>query len=101
MALTARRLDGDNPEICVLRGMTPRRGWAGQTCTLYPAESSSSDSRSVADAFSKAMAEGGTVQVSGSEGTRSIVADVRIEGVDPDGAFVSGVFLTDTVFSGE
>jgi hypothetical protein len=99
MALKARRTGGDNTEISELRGMTPRRGWAGQTCTLYLAEGA--DVAAAVAGFNKAMADTATVEVSGTEGARSIVAQIRIAGVDPAGAFVSGVFLTDTVFSGE
>jgi hypothetical protein len=99
MALKARRTGSDTTEICELRGMTPRRGWAGQTCTLYLAEGV--DLAAAVGGFNKAMAETSTVEVSGSEGARSIVAQIRIAGVDPGGAFVSGVFVTDTVFSGE
>jgi hypothetical protein len=101
MALAVRRRAGDNQDICVLRGMTPRRGWAGQTCTLYPAEDNPSNVKSMVDGLGKAMAETSSVEVYGSEGARSIVAEVRIVGVDPAGAFASGVFVTDTVFSGE
>jgi hypothetical protein len=53
------------------------------------------------EGLGKAMAESASVEVYGSEGARSIVAEVRIVGVDPAGAFASGVFVTDTVFSGE
>ena len=98
MALKARRL-GDDTDICELRGMTPRRGWKDQTCTLYLAEGT--DLKAAVAGFDKAMADGATLEVSGSEGARSIVAQIRIAGVDPGGAFVSGVFITDTSFSGE
>jgi hypothetical protein len=98
MALKARRLGGDT-DICELRGMTPRRGWKDQTCTLYLAEGT--DLKAAVAGFDKAMADGATLEVSGSEGARSIVAQIRIAGVDPGGAFVSGVFITDTSFSGE
>jgi hypothetical protein len=99
MALKTRRLDGDKKDICELRGMTPRRGWAGQTCTLYFAEGT--DIEVAVAGFNKAMADNAAVEVAGSEGARSIVAQIRIAGVDPGGLFVSGVFVTDTVFSGE
>jgi hypothetical protein len=97
MILRARRLGGDNPEICVLRGMTPIRAWAGQTCTLYLTEPGVPGSKSVADQFRKAMDEQGTVRVEGSGDTRSVVAEVRIVGVDPADTWASAVFVADAV----
>jgi hypothetical protein len=97
MVLRAQRLGADNPEICSLRGMTPRKGWTGQTCTLYPVASEPPAATAIAAAFTRAMAEEGTVQVHGAEEDRSVTSEVRIVGVDPAGVWVSGVFVSDTV----
>lgn len=104
MALEVSWLDGEGEgavagaSICVLRGMTPRRGWAGQSCTLYP--EGAAYTKAAIEAFTRAQVEAATLRIAGSEGTRSIVASIHVAIVDPAGAYVSAVFVTDTVYAG-